>query len=214
MGMRPPNSPATIAWSGKDHPAPDGLAGKELVGYEPWVAKLPTVIMERTFSQMPVYDEILVALRRITRAIDIQSKKLARVSGLTAPQLLVMQAIRKEGHAKPSSIAQDVLLSQATVTTIIDRLEKSDLVSRERSTTDRRVVFVSLTDDGQDRLRKAPELLQAGFIRQLDKLEDWERSLIVASLQRVASMMDAEEIEAAPILELGDLTEDGSGHGR
>lgn len=159
---------------------------------------------------MPAYDEILVALRRITRAIDIQSKKLARVSGLTAPQLLVMQAIRKEGQAKPSSIAHDVLLSQATVTTIIDRLEKSGLVERERGTTDRRVVYISLTDEGQDRLRRAPELLQAGFIRELDKLEDWEKSLLVASLQRVAAMMSADDIEAAPILELGDLTpEDG-----
>ncbi|MEM1380731.1 MAG: MarR family transcriptional regulator [Pseudomonadota bacterium] len=155
---------------------------------------------------MPAYDDILVALRRITRAIDIQSKRLAKVSGLTAPQLLVMQAIRKQGQAKPSSIAQDVLLSQATVTTIIDRLETSELVSRERSTADRRVVFISLTETGRERLLKAPELLQAGFIRELDKLEDWERSLIVASLQRVAAMMDADDIEAAPILEVGDLT--------
>lgn len=155
---------------------------------------------------MTVYDDILVALRRITRAIDIRSKKLSRVSGLTAPQLLVMQAIRKEGAAKPSSIAGEVLLSQATVTTIIDRLEKSGLVARERSTTDRRVVMVSLTEEGREKLLKAPELLQSGFIRELDKLEDWERSLIVASLQRVASMMDAEDIEAAPILEVGEIT--------
>jgi len=154
---------------------------------------------------MPAYDDILVALRRITRAIDIQSKKLSRVSGLTAPQLLVMQAIRKEGATKPSSIAAEVLLSQATVTTIIDRLEKAALVSRERSTVDRRVVLVSLTEEGREKLLKAPELLQSGFIRELDKLEDWERSLIVASLQRVASMMDAEDLEAAPILELGEI---------
>ena len=157
---------------------------------------------------MPAYDEILVALRRITRAIDIQSKKLSRVSGLTAPQLLVMQAIRKEGSAKPSSIAGEVLLSQATVTNIIDRLENAALVARERSTTDRRVVMVSLTEEGREKLLKAPELLQSGFIRELDKLEDWERSTIVASLQRVASMMDAEDIEAAPILELGDIMSD------
>ena len=156
-------------------------------------------------SRMAAYDEILIALRRITRAIDIQSKKLSRVSGLTAPQLLVMQAIRKRGEAKPSSIAQDVLLSQATVTTIIDRLESAGLVQRERSTSDRRVVLVSLTGEGDDRLRRAPELLQAGFIRELGKLQDWERSLIVASLQRVASMMAADDLEAAPILEYGDL---------
>ena len=42
---------------------------------------------------MADYDEILIALRKITRAIDLHSKQLHKASGLTTSQLLVMQAI-------------------------------------------------------------------------------------------------------------------------
>lgn len=155
---------------------------------------------------MSDYDDILIALRRITRAIDLQSKNLVRMTGLTAPQLLVLQVIRREGRAKPSTIAKEILISQATVTTIVDRLEKAGLVLRERSTTDRRVVDVVLTQAGAEKLLEAPELLQAGFLREFRKLQDWEKTLLTSSLQRIASMMDAEELDAAPILEVGELS--------
>ena len=142
---------------------------------------------------MADYDEILIALRRITRAIDLHSKALVRKSGLTAPQILVLQSIRRHGKTKPSVIAKDILLSQATVTSILDRLEKADLVKRERSTHDRRIVEICLTEKGADALLTAPELLQSGFLREYRKLDDWERTQLTASLQRIASMMDADD---------------------
>lgn len=154
---------------------------------------------------MADYDDVLIALRRITRAIDLHSKKLVRTSGLTAPQLLVLQSVQREGRAKSSQIAKDIMLSPATVVSIVDRLEKAELISRERSKTDRRVVRIVLTPKGEEKLKDTPELLQAGFLRELRQLKDWEKSLLVSSLQRIAEMMDAEEIDAAPILEVGDL---------
>lgn len=154
---------------------------------------------------MADYDEILIALRRITRAIDLHSKALVRQSGLTAPQILVLQSVRKHGQTKPSVIAKDILLSQATVTSILDRLEKAELVKRERSTHDRRIVEIFLTEKGAQALLTTPELLQSGFLREYRKLDDWERTQLTASLQRIASMMDAEDLDAAPILALGEI---------
>lgn len=154
---------------------------------------------------MTDYDEILISIRRITRAIDLQSKKLVKQTGLTAPQLVVMQSIRKQGRLSPSAVARDVALSQATITSILDRLEKAHLVRRERSSTDKRIVYACLTSEGQKRLEEAPELLQSGFLRQYRKLEDWERSMLVSALQRVATMMDAEDLDASPILDVGEI---------
>lgn len=156
------------------------------------------------------YDDILISIRRIMRAIDLQSKKLVKQTGLTAPQLVVMQAIRKVGRASPSVVAREVALSQATITSILDRLEKAELVRRERSKSDKRIVYACLTTDGQRRLEEAPELLQAGFLRQYRKLEDWERTMLVSSLQRVATMMDAEELDASPILDVGEIADRGA----
>lgn len=151
------------------------------------------------------YDDILISIRRITRAIDLQSKQLLKQSGLTAPQLIVMNAIKAEGKVSPTIVARNVALSQATITSIIDRLEKADLVARERSEKDRRNINVYLTDKGNKKLEEAPELLQSGFLRQYRKLNDWEKSMLISSLQRIATMMDAEDIDASPILEIGDI---------
>lgn len=154
---------------------------------------------------MSDYDEILVSIRRITRAIDLQSKKLVKQAGLTAPQLIILQALRTTGRMSPSAVAKSVSLSQATVTSILDRLEKAELVRRERSTEDKRIVFACLTSEGLKRLEEAPELLQSGFLRQYRKLEDWERSMIISAFQRVATMMDADDLDASPILDIGEI---------
>ncbi|MEO1039536.1 MAG: MarR family transcriptional regulator [Pseudomonadota bacterium] len=154
---------------------------------------------------MTDHDAILIALRRITRAIDIQSKRLVKQSGLTAPQLVLIQVLRREGELSSGTIARAVSLSQATVTSILERLERAGLVRRRKSDADRRVVLVGLTAEGREKAETAPELLQAGFIRAFGDLEPWEQHMLIASVQRIAELMDAEDIDASPILEVGDI---------
>jgi DNA-binding MarR family transcriptional regulator len=150
-------------------------------------------------------DEVLVALRRVIRATDLHSKHLAKTTGLTAPQILLLQTIRTKGNTTIGELANHMNLSQATVTTIIDRLEKRGYVYRERSTTDKRKVHALLSDEGIEVLKGAPTPLQDSFARQFVDLQDWEQTMIIASLQRVAQMMDAQHIDASPVLDIGIL---------
>ena len=154
---------------------------------------------------MADYDDILISLRRITRAIDLHSRHLMKEAGLTAPQLVVLHALKSDGEMSPSHLAKTVSLSQATVTSIVDRLVKADLVVRNKSDQDRRVVMLGLTPKGLEMTVNAPELLQAGFTREFAKLESWERHMLISSLQRIAELMDAENVDAAPILEAGEI---------
>ena len=156
---------------------------------------------------MKDYDEILISLRKIMRAADLHSQKLMKESGLTAPQLLVMQSIEKEGKPSTSTLARSIAVSQATMTRIVDRLERAGLVMRERSSTDKRVINVGLTDSGRHKLESAPEPLQAEFLREFRKLEGWEQQMLKSSLLRIAKMMDAEDIDAAPILQAGAIVD-------
>ncbi len=149
--------------------------------------------------------EVLSALRRIIRAADIHSKRLSKTSGLTAPQLLLMQAIRSSEDTTIGTLAKQISLSQATVTNIIVRLESRGLVQRVRSKNDKRFVWLHLTDAGKDTLDKAPTALQESFIVRFGELADWEQSMILSSLQRLAQMMDAEKIDASPFLDVGAL---------
>jgi DNA-binding MarR family transcriptional regulator len=150
-------------------------------------------------------EEVLVALRRVIRATDLHSKHLVKTTGLTAPQMLILQTIRNMGQVTIGEVAQEVSLSQATVTTILDRLEKRELIYRERSLTDKRKVHAHLTEFADKILLGAPIPLQDQLTRQFGHLKEWEQTMLISSLQRVAQMMDAHEIDAAPVLDLGTL---------
>lgn len=154
---------------------------------------------------MDTTDEILAALRRIIRAIDLRSKELVRSHGLTGPQALLLKEATASGPLSVGDLAKRATLSQATVTDILARLEKRGLVTRRKSRQDRRRVVVSVTAQGQELARTAPPLLQERFVERLAKLQYWEQTQILSSLQRVAAMMDAEQIDAAPVLISGAI---------
>lgn len=155
-------------------------------------------------------DEVLIALRRVIRATDLHSKHLSKTTGLTSPQILLLQTIREKGEVTIGEIAQDMSLSQATVTTIIDRLEKRDFVYRVRSQEDKRKVHAYLTEQGNEILKTAPVPLQDQFARHFSDLQEWEKTMIISSLQRVAHMMDAQNIDASPVLDIGTLDRQSS----
>jgi DNA-binding MarR family transcriptional regulator len=148
---------------------------------------------------------VLVALRRIIRATDIYSQKLRRTVGLTTPQLLLLRTVAAESDATLGRIANELSLSQATVTTIVDRLEERGFVARDRCVEDRRRVRLKLTERGRAVCDDAPALLQDRFVERFGALPDWERSMITAALQRTADLMGASDLDAAPILLTGEL---------
>lgn len=150
-------------------------------------------------------EEVLIALRRVIRATDLHSRHLAKTTGLTAPQILLLQTIRNKGKLTIGDIASHMSLSQATVTTILDRLEKRKLVYRERSKEDKRKVHAYLTDEAIETLKHAPPPLQDQFTRQFGNLQDWEQTMIISALQRIAHMMDAQDLDASPVLDTGNL---------
>ncbi len=167
--------------------------------------KIQSCIYGDQDEDMNRYEEVLVALRRIIRATDLHSRQLSKISGLTAPQLLILQLLRQHNELTVGEVAQRVSLSQATVTTIIDRLEKRAFVRRERGSADKRKVYVHLTEAAHEALVNAPKPLQDSFIQQFQDLHDWEQTMILSALERVAYMMDAQHIDASPVLDVGAL---------
>ena len=151
-------------------------------------------------DSLSLEDQVIAALRRITRAIDLHSRLLLKRCGLTAPQLATLQAIQRLQPLTVGALARNVHLGHATVTGILTRMEERGFVVRMRGSHDRRSVLVELTAEGNRIVEEAPSPLQERFHHELSRLHEWERTMILATLQRIASMMDAEEIEAAPVL--------------
>ena len=152
-----------------------------------------------------ITNNVLISIRKIIQSIALNSKSLVKRVGLTGPQLTVLQEVTYAGEVSVGDIARAISLSQGTVTGILQRLEKKDLLTRRRSDTDRRRVLVQLTVAGRDLLEKAPPLMQEAFVERFSNLPDWEQTLILSALQRLVSIMDAKAIDASPILATGSI---------
>jgi len=148
---------------------------------------------------------VMAALRRIIRAIDLHSRTLVRRYGLTGPQLVVLKELVETSPQPVNSLAAAVNLSQATVTGILDRLERKAMITRERDSKDKRKVMVSPTAEAEDALAGAPPLLQEHFTVAFSGLAEWEQTQILSSLQRIVVLMEAGSVEAGPILTTGPL---------
>jgi len=156
-------------------------------------------------KSLTLENAVLVALRRLIRAADLDAKDLARQTGLTTSQLLVLELLEASGEMTVGAIAREVGLAQGTVTSLIDRLVERGLLNRRRANRDRRQVKVAVSDPGRALLAAAPTPLQRRFLDSFSRLQDWEQTSILSSLQRLAHLMGAESLEAAPVLDVGHL---------
>lgn len=150
--------------------------------------------------------QLLVSLRKIIQAIDLHSRNLSKTFGLTGPQLIILQEIGASGRISVKPLAERASLSQATVTDITKRLEQRGYLIKTKRTDDKRSVTLTLSDKGIEMLKKVPPLLQELFTDRFNRLEGWEQMMIISSFERVVSMMQADQIEAAPIMATGPIT--------
>lgn len=148
-------------------------------------------------------ESALRSIRRLLRAAELGERRLATATGLTPSQLVVLQEVARTGETTAGMIATSVHFSQATVSNLVDRLEERGLVQRSRRPADRRQVWVGITPNGQAMLSSAPDMLQDQFQQRFEGLADWEQAMILAMLSRLTSLLDADQIDAAPVIDAG-----------
>lgn len=152
---------------------------------------------------------MLKSLRRIIRAVDLYSRKLVTRTGLSGPQLICLRQLANHGPMQTSHLAEAVNLSSATVCGILDRLERRGLVVRERQSDDRRRVVVSLSAAGLDTVDSAPPALHDSFLFRLRALPLEQQQRINHTLTDIVTMMAADKLDAAPMLEPGEAVTSG-----
>jgi len=151
----------------------------------------------------------LRAIRRILRAADLNGRRLSSATGLTPSQLMVLQEIERRHETTPSTVATALQFGQATVTNIVDRLVAGGLATRQRSERDKRQIILRVTPEGKDVLLHAPDLLQQRFSSRFEELPAWERAMILAALERLSELLEAEDIDAAPLIDTGVIDRSG-----
>lgn len=150
---------------------------------------------------------VLQSLRRIIRAVEIHSRKLSQQHSITGPQLGCLLLLQECGPLTTTGLAKKVYLSPSTVVGIVDRLEEKGLVTRSRSSSDRRLVQIGVTEAGARLAEQAPSPLQDTLAEAFKTLPELEQVSITLALEKVVDLMEAGKIDASPVLETGTLAD-------
>ncbi len=126
------------------------------------------------------------------------TKGMAARYGLTGPQLTVVKLLESLGDMSLSDLSERIHAQNSTVTGIIDRMGREGLVTRARSTRDRRVVHIRLTDKGKRLARDVP-LQPAEILRTaLGRLSPGEASELLRILTKLAHEVRGIVMQSSP----------------
>ena len=125
----------------------------------------------RTKPPAPLEDQTFVALLKAADSLASQGDQLMKANGLTSAQYNVLRILRGAGpDGLPcNAIGERMISRDPDMTRLLDRMEKRELITRERQLQDRRVVKARITSEGLKLLKKmdAPirELHKSQFAR-------------------------------------------------
>ena len=102
---------------------------------------------------------LYTASRLVTQAYTPMLTEL----GITYPQYLVLMVLWEQDIQPVNDIAHRLLLETNTVTPLLQRMEKLELISRKKGTQDTRQQIISLTDKGKALEEKAYHLVPQGM---------------------------------------------------
>jgi MarR family transcriptional regulator, organic hydroperoxide resistance regulator len=111
---------------------------------------------ETRHASLPNEDRAFIALQKAADKLALQAEQLLKSKGLTGAQYNVLRILR---GAEPqglacSSIADRMISHDPDMTRLLDRMEKRNLITRQRQNDDRRVVKTRITGSGLELLKR------------------------------------------------------------
>ncbi|GIN96899.1 MarR family transcriptional regulator [Siminovitchia terrae] len=103
--------------------------------------------------------------------------------------LLVLLTLHGERRATPSAIAERLGIARASATSMIDWLEKKNLVIRNHSTQDRRRIYVSLTEEGHTFVNKVLPTYWSSCASSMIDLNSDERKVFEKIIKKLTKSM-------------------------
>ncbi|RNC29800.1 MAG: putative HTH-type transcriptional regulator YusO [Candidatus Dichloromethanomonas elyunquensis] len=125
---------------------------------------------------------LLILLKEIKSLIDKCLKSKLDFGDYTVPQTMVIYHLASNGRMKISKLSEKIGLTNSTVSGIVDRLENQGAVIRERSAEDRRVVYVELTPEHQNKHKEIHAALDQYLEDMLSDIPQEQMASIIKSL--------------------------------
>jgi MarR family 2-MHQ and catechol resistance regulon transcriptional repressor len=135
----------------------------------------------KEISSLNVYIKLIRATDSIRNRINL----LILDKGLTESQFTMLDALFHLGPLSQSELGKKLLKSGGNITMIVDNLEKKNLVKRERSESDRRIITIHITKRGIKLAQKLfPQILSA-LVAEINVLNESEQ----IELQRICKLL-------------------------
>jgi DNA-binding MarR family transcriptional regulator len=154
-------------------------------------------ILEAWHAERPSLDVSPVAIfGRITRLERYQAAALREVwrrHQVDSGEYDVLAALSRSGpghQLTPTELYRSVLVTSATMTERLDRLERRSLIRRRPATRDRRSVLVELTPRGRAVFDQAHADLLAAEAALLDDLSQHDRAALAGLLAKLAASLE------------------------
>ena len=139
----------------------------------------------------PALQDLADAYQEVARAQRRLRGRDAMKSGtVSAPQLNLLLPLAETARMSSGQLAEAAGLTPATTTHMLDQLAAAGIVERERSETDRRVVYSKLTEHGAKVLEERRRQMIAAWDDQLSDLDDEELAIAAKVLRRITKFTD------------------------
>lgn len=99
---------------------------------------------------------VLEQFRLIFRSAKKHFQWVEERTGVSGAQLWLLAEVRRRPGIRVTELAHALAVHQSTVSNLLDRLQRHGLIQRDRSSTDQRVVHLSLTELGRATIARAP----------------------------------------------------------
>ncbi len=129
---------------------------------------------------------LFLLMWKASRAVmSYDQASISRSGFASLSDFAVLEVLLHKGSLPVNVIGEKVLLTSGSITTAVQRLEKKELVRRERSTEDARVVLVHLTEAGRELIESAFEAHAANLDLLFETLNDEERATFAELMRKV-----------------------------
>ena len=150
-----------------------------------------------------IITDIVSSIRRLYRAVYLDSSKTSRQYGLTSTQSMVLRVLLSNGPLSSADLSRKIYVTPSNMTGVIDRLQQRGLVERTRRVRDRRVVSITLTEQGRTLSALLPDPIEKKLIQGLAHMELGKIETLADDMNRILNLIDAGGGEPVPLDDLG-----------
>jgi len=136
---------------------------------------------------------IVQDLRVVVRTIQAHSRWVEKQCGVSSVQLWAMWELFSSPGQKVSDLSRSLSIHQSTASNMLDKMEEKELIRRDRSGPDQRVVQLFLTKKGSDLLSVAPRPAQGAVQDALNRMSDEQLNILKRGLDSLISHMSVSE---------------------